>query len=812
MIAVMVIGCPMSAYSASRLFPEKYLASLTGTPAKSSLQSKSETKDSAKQTAPPVPANAASSTKAVSPKNALHDGLIKYPIDGSIIDNRKPTIGADYRNIPEAKESASVKISVDGNDFSANCDMNKGYFFCKSPDELAAGEHRISCTISDKNGKMLVNTIWKFFIAGSVETRMLYPPSGAEVDSFKPVIGLNFKELPRKINPGTARIFVDGKEITSQCDVAEDYIFCTPAESLAAGGHAVTFKVKTAAGTEMEPLKWSFSVAKALSAAVAEAQSAKKEKTDKQKSAAVIASAQRYDATIAAAADQAGAVISPPVEQAVYAPTTVQQPQAVIVSKPYVDDSPLKYNPPKGGSGLEYSLETMYGYENMDITGDDTRSSQNARNAYIYKLGLRTQMNRGEAHTGFFKSPTLSTVFRMEGTTDGDETETFWDVKKFTGVLDDTVKKFTFYEIGPKYTPYSLSGQLMYGAEFSRTWGTKATFDIFDGKLKRTRSGKRIKMFGTRYTRNISEASTLGLHYLNTSLQALKGPDHDMNSLFGFDISNKFKLGDAKFEWARSRYSDIGSDNAYRLEGKYRKRKIYMTGKYERVGEDFRSESGFASQGLKEANSTLQYQFNQRLTAMTAYKKRYFSGSGNKTVTIPTVFMYVPFKNRPSTTLELRNKLTWYDKGDTFKDTVFNSLDIKTEIGKASVGLTCSQENNKRNIPEEEEERVTNFSYKLPVTKKAGFSYKLNKLNNNFYGPESKNTFGVSYELSDWSDLNLSLEKINKVQATLDRTTEKLRFGMVNPDKNTEMSLDYWRNHYLLFGESFFQYKYSKFY
>ncbi len=602
-------------------------------------------------------------------------------------------------------------------------------------------------------------------------------------------------------------------KITNQCDITENYIFCLPAENLLAGNHSVVFKIKTAAGNEMEPLKWSFSVAKTpATGVVAEGSSDTTGKTRKQKSAEVIASARRYDATIAAAAEVAAALISPPVEQTPSIPAPIQQAQMEVIPKTFIDDSPLRYNPPSGGTGLEYALETMYGYENMDITGDDNRSSQNARNAYIYRIGLRTQMNRGEAHTGFFNSPTLSTVLRLEGTTDGDETETFWDLKKFTGVLDDTVRKFTFYEIAPKYTPYSLSGQLMYGAEFSSALGNKATFDIFDGKLKRTRSGKRIKMFGTRYTRNISDSSTIGLHYLNTSLQSLKTPDHDMNSLFGFDTTTKFKLGDAKIEWARSRYSNIGSDNAYRLESKYRKNKIYMTGKFERVGEDFRSESGFASQGLKELNSTLQYQYSQRLTAVTAYKKRYFSGSGNKTVTIPTVFMYQPFKNKTSTTLEYRNKLTWYDKGDAFKDTVFNSLDLKTDLGASQVGFSYSQENNKRNIPDEEEERVANLSYKYPISLKANFTYKMNKINNNFYGPEAKNAFGVSYELSDWSDVNLSLEKINKVQPTLDRTTQKLRFGMVNPDKNTEMSIDYWRNHYLLFGETFFQYKYSKFY
>jgi len=68
------------------------------------------------------------------------------------------------------------------------------------------------------------------------------------------------------------------------------------------------------------------------------------------------------------------------------------------------------------------------------------------------------------------------------------------------------------------------------------------------------------------------------------------------------DFQNKYKYGDAKGEYAVSRYTDLGDDRAYRLEGTYRKKKTYMTAKYENVGNYFRTEA--ASRREDSSNST----------------------------------------------------------------------------------------------------------------------------------------------------------------------------------------------------------------
>jgi len=95
---------------------------------------------------------------------------------------------------------------------------------------------------------------------------------------------------------------------------------------------------------------------------------------------------------------------------------------------------------------------------------------------------------------------------------------------------------------------------------------------------------------------------------------------------------------------------------------------------------------------------------------------------------------------------------------------------------------------------------------------KLNFVYSLTKLNNTTYGQEITNSYRLSYELSDWSDLNLSLKKINKDNRLLDRESLNLRYGKINPDANTEMSFEFMQNVLQEYKERYSVFKYSIFY
>jgi len=173
---------------------------------------------------------------------------------------------------------------------------------------------------------------------------------------------------------------------------------------------------------------------------------------------------------------------------------------------------------------------------------------------------------------------------------------------------------------------------------------------------------------------------------------------------------------------------------------------------------------------------------------------------------------YMPFKSRPSTIFEYRYKMVYYDKNPSWKDTYTKTYDLMHKFGKHALTFSFKDEHTERNSSLDEDEQLFNLTSSSPVTKKTTLTYKLSKLDNSLYGPETKNTYGVNYELSDWSDVRLSLEKVNKVQATLDRETTRLRFGKVNPDTNTEMSFELNKNKFLLYDETFLSMKYSLFY
>ena len=305
---------------------------------------------------------------------------------------------------------------------------------------------------------------------------------------------------------------------------------------------------------------------------------------------------------------------------------------------------------------------------------------------------------------------------------------------------------------------------------------------------------------------------TYGTHFVGSVMKTVRGGENSSNQLLGLDLAKNYEYGDTRFEWGQSRNTDLGDAEAYRIENTWRKDKTYISTRYESVADSFRTEGGFASKGLVEFNTSLQYKNSNRLTTVLGYRRRSFREGGSHTMSVPVVVKYLPLKDNPSTTLEYRYKLTYYDKGSAWKDTFSNSLDLRHQIGSVKSQVSFKRDTKERNQKDQEVERLLTMNLRTPVYERTEFQYNLNKLNNNFFGPETKNAFSLTYEISDWSDLRIALERINKVQPTLDRSTSKLRWGQVNPDKNTEMTLEFMNNNFLLYDESYFTFKYSVFY
>jgi len=85
------------------------------------------------------------------------------PMDGGLINNAKPTISAEYVDEGIGISPADTKLFVDGQDVSANAQIqaNKTTYIPSSP--LADGLHKVALSVVDKAGNV-TSTAWSFSI------------------------------------------------------------------------------------------------------------------------------------------------------------------------------------------------------------------------------------------------------------------------------------------------------------------------------------------------------------------------------------------------------------------------------------------------------------------------------------------------------------------------------------------------------------------------------------------------------------------------------------------------------------------------
>lgn len=759
--------------------------------------------------APPQPAPSAAASDFVK------DGVITFPQPSSSLQTARPVIGADFRAMQNRAQGSKFLLLLDGADVTASSQITPDYIFYSPSSDLAAGRHHALLKMFTPDGQGIVVADWNFHVAGAKPLMYAYPRPGDTISAQRPVIGLRFDELPRDLDRRSIRLELDGKDITAACDFTDQYIFYSPQGNIGDGAHTVTVKAQRTGGGAQERIAWNFSISKSAPPSSALA-AAPEESRGTQASAQAMTGARRQANSIARATTEAEWILGAPPqpqipETAARAGSMTGPDGAAPGAGAQLTAEQSEEEPFQGG--FEYAWNIMYGFENMSVDGDKDSSSQRPRNAYIYNLGVRSQtaMNSRPGR-GWFTFPSLNVNMRMEGTSDGDDSESFTMLKNFNVSLQDESKRLSMYDINPKYTTYSLTGQRLYGGEFENKIGSGNSYHLFGGKFKTPRAGKNIDIYGIRYQSVTPSGMSWGAHYVGTHMNTVRGGVDTSSGLFGIDASKKYAYGETKMEWAQSRYTDLADAMAYRLEATWRKDKAYATAKYESVGSNFRTEGGFASNGLVEFNTSLQYKNSRRMTTVLGFRRRTFRDGGSHTVSVPVIVKYLPFPERPTTTLEYRYRLTYYDKGDSFKDTFSNEVDIRHEFGSVRSQIGYKKERKLRNLRDPEMERLLTLNLRTPVYERTELLYSLTKLNNNVFGPETKNVFTIAYELSDWSDMRVAQEYINKVQPTLDRTTTKLRWGKVNPDTNTEMNFEMMYNNFILYDETYYQFKYAIFY
>lgn len=754
----------------------------------------------------PVIASAASGKSA--------EDLILYPKANSIVRGSRPMIGADFKGLVSTGDAITPIVSLDGIDITPQCDIQLEYVLCMRSEDVSPGEHEAALKLL-KDGKELLATSWKFTIGWKPSERFMYPNPGKAVENEQPVIGLNYSEFPMAINPESVQLMIDGVDMTHKAQVTEDAVFFQPEDPMGKGAHKIVIKARTSSGSRIEPIAWNLVIGEEADLDTRVAQTIPRNSYSKM----IAYTGNRLDPIAGASRRMDDLFPKPVMEERVvreeaYASGKISEEEERLAQKKRNEELYLAKQSYIEETGIilgnSYALEFMAGYENLDIGGDFTRSSQLERSAFIHTIGLRTQTNLldNSLHPQAFNID-----FKMTGTSDGDVTESMWDMKSLTARYAVSNISMAAYDIRPKYTTYSLSGKPLLGFQADVETGENQNLNFIAGKFKTNTAGKHVELRGTRYSKESSDGKTsFGIHYLNASIKQLRGGAVASNSLVGVNFLKRYNSGDMNIEWAKSSYSGLGSDTAYKVSRNYRKGKANINVGYESVGNDFRTELGFASKGLSEFSSTVQYQVSNRLTTVIGLKNRNYKDGGSRSRTIPFIAKAQLLKNRPSFKFDFKHQTVNYEKGASTKDTFTDTFSFSDSIGNSMWAFSLKKERKVRSDRITENEQTGNFKLTRPLSDKMKLVLGHVKLKNNIYGAETTNTYALAYDLSDWSDLNYSYKTINKYNPYQDRRTMKFRYGKVNPDSNSEMSFEFSKNMYIDYDETFSAFKYSIFY
>jgi len=183
------------------------------------------------------------------------------PDAGSSSSDATPVISAAVADAGVGVDPASIGMTVDGVDVSAQGSFANGRFGYTPAIDLAFGPHTVSVTASDTAGNRSAPVTWSFDVADesapTVTNRM--PLAGSTVPGAS-AIGFDVRDTGSGVDPDTLHVLVDGSDVTAWGTLASGQFRYAPG-SLAAGVHTVSVTVADRAGNVAGPIDWEFAVA-----------------------------------------------------------------------------------------------------------------------------------------------------------------------------------------------------------------------------------------------------------------------------------------------------------------------------------------------------------------------------------------------------------------------------------------------------------------------------------------------------------------------------------------------------------------------
>ncbi len=183
------------------------------------------------------------------------------PDSGSSSSDATPAISVAVADAGVGVDPASIRMTVDGVDVTADGSYAAGRFGYRPASDLGFGAHTVSVTASDTAGNRSAPLTWSFDVADetppSVTDRA--PLAGSTVPGAS-AIGFDLRDTGSGVDPDTLHVLVDGSDVTAWGSLASGQFRYAPG-GMAPGVHTVSVTVADRAGNVAGPVEWEFAVA-----------------------------------------------------------------------------------------------------------------------------------------------------------------------------------------------------------------------------------------------------------------------------------------------------------------------------------------------------------------------------------------------------------------------------------------------------------------------------------------------------------------------------------------------------------------------
>jgi len=169
-----------------------------------------------------------------------------------------PNVSAQYQDAESGIDISKVKLSFDGVDVTSLSVLNAEGIQFKGTVPLTDGSHTVRLIVADKAGNETIRD-WQFGISPAPQIDTALPKDVLLPANSTPIISATYSDAVIGINSASARLFVNGVDVTAQSDVSSNGIRYTPPQPLVSGAYTVYLEVANNNAVKVQSA-WGFSV------------------------------------------------------------------------------------------------------------------------------------------------------------------------------------------------------------------------------------------------------------------------------------------------------------------------------------------------------------------------------------------------------------------------------------------------------------------------------------------------------------------------------------------------------------------------